>query len=195
MPPKPKSLEYRALVGISKSLQAEYHRENNLWKDSPFAWIKLRPSRSVGAIGEAMVAAWMVMHGFGVQRSPDSQADRIIEGKRVEIKFSTLWKNGAYCFQQIRDQNYDFMVMLGISPHDAHCWVIPKADLMTLRENGALTGQHTGHGAKETTWVQLRPDNTNPHFAPYGNGLDQTLKSISALTGFKSKPLSSQFDS
>lgn len=192
---KPKSLEYRALVGISQSLQAEYHRENTLWEDSPFAWIKLRPSRSIGAIGEAMVAAWMVMHGFDVQRSPDSQADRIIEGKRVEIKFSTLWKNGTYCFQQIRDQNYDFMVMLGISPHDAHCWVVPKVELRKLHQNGALAGQHTGHGAKETTWIRLPPDNTNQHFAPYGNGLDQALKSISVLTGFKSKPLSEQFDS
>lgn len=52
---------------------------------------------------------------------------RIIAGRRVEIKFSTLWESGLYTFQKIRDQNYEFVVCLRISPFDAHCWVISKS--------------------------------------------------------------------
>ena len=59
--------------------------------------------------------------GFDVAKSPDSQADRIIAGARAEIKTSTLWKNGVYMFQQLRDQNYAFVICLGISPLNAHC--------------------------------------------------------------------------
>ena len=46
----------------------------------------------------------------------------------MEIKFSTLWKSGVYKFQQIRDQEYDAMVLLGISPFSAACWIVPKAE-------------------------------------------------------------------
>jgi hypothetical protein len=45
----------------------------------------------------------------------------LINGHRVEIKFSTLWQEGIYNFQQIRDQNYEYAVCLGISPFEAHC--------------------------------------------------------------------------
>ena len=186
----PHCSEYDELVSISLALQSEHMRENAAWKDSPFAWIKLRPSRSIGAIGEKMLACWLTMHDFNVKRSPDSQADRIVEDKRVEIKFSTLWENGTYTFQQIRNQNYDFMVMLGISPHDAHCWVISKSELMDLHRKGFLPGQHTGRRAADTAWIKLSPSNDNPHFAPFGNDLNQALRSISRLTGFQATKIS-----
>ncbi len=66
--------------------------------------------------------------GLAVERSRDSEADRVIAGVRVEIKFSTLWRDrGGYTFQQLRDQNYEVAVFLGISPFDAHCWVVQGA--------------------------------------------------------------------
>jgi len=99
-----KDSEVMILVGISQALQLEYQSENREWEGSPFAWIKTRPSRQVGAIGERLVAGWLAARGFNVTRSSDSDADRVIEGKRVEIKFSTLWANGGYKFQQLRDQ-------------------------------------------------------------------------------------------
>ena len=36
----------------------------------------------------------------------------------------------GYKFQQLRDQNYEFAICLGISPFSAHCWVLPKAEIM-----------------------------------------------------------------
>ena len=49
-----------------------------------------------------------------------------------------LWQTGTYKFQQIRNQNYRFVVCLGISPHDAHCWIIPKNVLMELWAKGEI---------------------------------------------------------
>jgi hypothetical protein len=92
-----------------------------------------------------------------VTRSSDSQADRVIAGRRVEIKFSTLWESGIYKFQQFRDQNYEFAVCLGISPFDAHCWVISKA---VLRQYViGHTPQHTGRGGTDTFWFSCNPAN------------------------------------
>ena len=60
------------------------------WEGSPFKWILSIPSRSKGAVGEALVDGWCAAKGFDVVRTGDSEADREIEGHRVEIKFSTL---------------------------------------------------------------------------------------------------------
>ena len=58
--------EYQELVQISNMIYEEYKSENILWKGSPFEWIKHRPSRSIGAIGEKIISAWLAMHNFNV---------------------------------------------------------------------------------------------------------------------------------
>jgi len=191
--------EYRELVAISQALHREYQDENKQWEGSPFEWIKYRPSRSIGAIGEKIVSSWLALHDFNVGRSPDSEADRIVEGKRVEIKFSTQWKNGTYLFEQIRDQNYDFAIFLGVSPKDAHCWVVPKADIIKMwKVDHLLTPQHGGAQGNDTTWARLSPEASgapnDDHFRTYGNGLRTALKSVARLTGYSPKGLSEAFD-
>jgi hypothetical protein len=54
------------------------------------------------------VAGWCAAKGLDVTSSRNPEADRVIAGKRVEIKFSTLWESGVYKFQQIRDQDYEY---------------------------------------------------------------------------------------
>ena len=65
-----------ALASIAATLQAEYAGEEILWAGSPFAWIKTRPSRQVGTIGERLVAGWLAAKDFDVTKSPDSDAAR-----------------------------------------------------------------------------------------------------------------------
>jgi hypothetical protein len=145
--------EVLTLATIASTLKRDYVREggNDPWAGSPFAWIRTRPSRQVGKIGEQLVAGWCAAKGLDVTASGDSEADRVIAGRRVEIKFSTLWESGVYKFQQLRDQDYEFAVCLGISPFDAHCWVIPKA---ILRKHViGHTPQHTGKGGTDTFWL------------------------------------------
>lgn len=150
-----KDPEVLMLATIAGTLKGDYVREgpDDPWAGSPFAWIRTRPSRQVGKIGEQLVAGWCAAKGLDVTRSSNSEADRVIAGRRVEIKFSTLWESGVYKFQQLRDQDYEFAVCLGISPFDAHCWVISKA---VLRQHViGHTPQHTGKGGTDTFWLSF----------------------------------------
>jgi len=148
--------EVQLLAAIAGTLKADYIREGEAdpWAGSPFAWIRTLPSRQRGKIGEQLVAGWCAAKGFDVTASGDSEADRVIAGWRVEVKFSTLWASGVYKFQQIRDQNYDYVICLGLSPFDARCWVISKS---LLRDHViGHTPQHTGARGTDTFWLSFR---------------------------------------
>lgn len=182
--------EVQILAGISSSLESEYLADEEVWEGSPFAWIKSRPSRQVGKIGEQLVAGWLAARGFNVARSPDSQADRVVERKRVEIKMSTLWQSGGYKFQQLRDQNYDLALCLGLSPFNAHCWVIEKRTILKeWRETGNIQSQHGGAGGTDTAWLTVNPTAVPNWLAPFGGGLGDALAVLSGLTGFQPDPI------
>lgn len=178
--------DYQILAALSQTLKMEYSSDDDQWIGSPFAWIKTRPSRQIGAIGEKLIAGWLATRGFNVNRSGNTDADRIIENKRIEIKFSTLWKSGGYTFQQIRDQNYDLLICLGVSPFDAHCWVIPKADVMRLWiVEGKITGQHTGASGSDTAWLSFQIQSPPEWLSVYGGALSDAVAILSDETGFK----------
>lgn len=162
--------EVEILASLSLSMQADYVTpDDDPWLGSPFAWILSQPSRSKGAIGEKLISGWAATKGFDVVRTGDSDADRIIEGHRIEIKFSTLWKSGGFKFQQIREQDYEYCLCVGISPWDAHAWLLPKA---VLREYviGHM-GQHTGATGTDTAWLGFQANSPYGWMAPYGPSL------------------------
>jgi hypothetical protein len=159
------------LASIAATRKGDYVREgrDDPWAGSPFEWIRTRPSRQVGKIGEQLVAGWCAAKGLDVTSSWDAEADRVIAGRRVEIKFSTLWESGVYKFQQIRDQDYEFAVCLGVSPFDAHCQVISKA---VLRQYViGHTPQHTGKGSVDTFWLSFEAASLTAWLAPCGGHL------------------------
>lgn len=169
--------EVLALAAIAAALEPDYATPmDDPWSGSPFKWIKAQPSRTVGAIGESLVAGWSAAKGFDVVRSPNSQADRVIQGHRIEIKFSTLWKNGGYKFQQIRNQEYDFLFCLGVSPFDAHAWFIPK-DVLLTRVIGHM-GQHTGAAGADTAWLGFDVGHEYEWMKPYGGRLSDVRRLI-----------------
>lgn len=183
-PPRPSGQiadpEVRILAGCSATLEADYARDpDDPWIGSPFAWILHQPSRSRGAIGERLVAGWSATKGLDVVRSPDSQADRIVEGWRVEIKFSTLWKSGGFKFQQIREQNYEYCFCLGVSPFDANAWLLPKA---LLREHviGHM-GQHTGAAGTDTAWLGFQASSPYPWMSSHGGRLADVARIFAAI--------------
>lgn len=163
--------EVQCLARIATAIKRDYIHEDAAWADSPFAWIRTRPSRQIGKIGEQLVAGWCTSKGMSVVKCRDSEADLIIEGHRVEIKFSTLWETGYYVFQQFRDQNYEFAICLGISPLEAHCWVIPK--LVILQK---ATPQHTGKEGEETFWLHISAKDPPAWLSEYGGNLQQALE-------------------
>ena len=180
--------EVEILARISSTLEYDYTGADVEWQGSPFAWIRTRPSRQRGAIGENLVSGWLASRKFNVARSPDSNADRVIETQRVEIKFSTLWETGFYKFQQIRDQKYDMLICLGISPFDAHCWVLKKSEVLHhWKQTNEIPAQHGGAAGKDTAWLTINPRSPQDWLSQYGGSLRQGLNRISKLTGFRPK--------
>lgn len=173
--------DLRLLAAISATLQADYIKpDGDPWEGSPFAWIKTRPSRQVGSIGEQLVAGWCAAKGLDVVRSGDSDADRVIAGKRVEIKFSTLWEGGDYVFQQIRDQRYDVALLLGLSPFEASCWVVPKAILREQPFRAGLSHQHGGQAGTDTIWLRFKAASPLAWMAEFGGPLRSAYELLAA---------------
>jgi hypothetical protein len=167
--------DVRILASLSAAIAPDYKvADDDPWLGSPFEWILRVPSRTKGAIGEALVAGWAAAKGFDVTRSHSSDADRIINGQRVEIKLSTLWKNGGFKFQQIRDQNYDYALCIGISPFDAQAWLLPK-DVLREHVIGHM-GQHTGASGSDTSWIGFQVDKPYEWMAPYGDRLSDVYR-------------------
>jgi hypothetical protein len=168
--------DVQVLAGISAMLQPDYVNpaQEALWAGSPFAWVRTRPSRQVGKIGEQLVAGWCAAKGLDVTATGDSEADRVIMGRRAEIKFSTLWASGTYTFQQFRDQNYEIAICLGICPFNAHCWVITKATLYS--HVIGHTPQHGGSRGQDTFWIQVDPDAPPPWLAECGGRLSDAYR-------------------
>ena len=176
--------DVQLLAALAGTMKDDYLEDDAAWEGSPFARIKTRPSRQVGKIGEDLVAGWCAAKGLDVVKTGDSQADRIIEGVRTEIKFSTLWKAGGYKFQQLRDQNYEMAICLGISPFDAHCWVIPKPVIMEQwGKYGGLQSQHGGASGVDTAWLSVDLSCVPPWLSKCGGRLREAFVVLQQLTG------------
>lgn len=175
MHPQINDPDVQMLGSLASGLLSEYVSKGatDPWELSPSAWIKTRPSRQIGKIVEQLVAGWCAANGLDVVASRDSDADRVIAGRRVEIKGSTLWKSGVYKFQQIRDQNYEFAICLGISPLDARCWVISK-DVLRQHVIGHMP-QHMGKSGTDTFWLSLNAARPPEWLAPCGGRLADAL--------------------
>jgi len=176
--------DVQLLASLSATLSRDYAEDELAWLGSPFAWIKTRPSRQVGAIGEQLVAGWCAAKDLDVTKSSDPEADRIIEDHRVEIEFSTLWKNGSYKFQQLRDQHYQLAICLGLSPFDAHCWVLPKE--LILNSWGRMPGlasQHGGRAGSDTAWLSVYRNNVPEWLMPQGGTLRQGYQVLLSPVG------------
>ena len=181
----PKLIDHdvKTLAHYSHVIKDEYTDEDSqIWTGSPFAWIRTRSSRQRGSICEKLISGFLACKGFDVTRSPDAEADRLINGSRAEIKSSTLWKSGLYRFQQLRNQNYDFAICLGLSPYDAHCWVLPKKLILDRWREGEIGSQHGGAGGKDTAWLSITPGSEPQWLRPWGNRLSNATTLLIELT-------------
>lgn len=169
--------DVQILSALSLSLAPDYARAvDDPWIGSPFEWILKVPSRTKGAIGEALVAGWAATKGFDVVRSRNSDADRVINGHRIEIKMSSLWKSGGFKFQQIRDQEYDYCFCIGISPFDAQAWLLPKP-VLSEHVIGHM-GQHTGALGTDTAWLGFNHDKPYEWMKPFGPRLSDVARQL-----------------
>lgn len=172
--------EVHFLASLAGSLKGEFlgEKEVKLWQGSPFYWIKSRPSRQIGSIGEALVAGWSAARGFDVQKPTNSGHDRRIGGRKIEIKFSTLWTNDEiFRFQQLRDQDYEYAFLLGLSPFDAQAWFVPKEELSYNRPP-ELVHQHGGASGRDTRWLSFSAASPPHWLEPFGGTLSRVRNLI-----------------
>lgn len=169
--------DVQLLAAISGGLESDYvvPAENDPWTGSPFAWIRNRPSRQKGKIGEQLVAGISAAKELDVIASGDSQADRVIAGKRIEIKTSMLWEGGEYVFQQFRDQNYEYAFCLGISPYTASAWVIPKSTIFQH-----AIPQHAGKAGSDTFWLRIEAASPPSWMSSWGGTLGKAIEVLRA---------------
>jgi hypothetical protein len=150
------------------------------WSASPFAWLLDLPSGTRGAVGRRLIEEWINSMGVPVhQETANNQRYVVVNGHRVQVKMSTLWNNGTYRFQQIRDQDYEYVLCLGLSPDDVHAWFIPKNELFVHLRGTA--GQHTGAGARETFWLTTSPSGSEGWLDDHGNQLSTVRETIMSL--------------
>jgi len=162
-------------VHVTNAVSKEYAANMEVWSGSPFAWILTLPSRAKGAAAEKIVDGWLTANGFEVRRSGQTGCDRTVNGMKLEIKFSTLWKSGGYVFQQLRDQDYVSVFCLGISPARVHAWIIPKAIAWKH-----ATPQHGGSLGKDTRWFGFQADSPPEWMSEYGGSLADVLAVLKA---------------
>ncbi|WP_156890699.1 hypothetical protein [Meiothermus rufus] len=166
----------QAFLEINDNLKRKFETSSDMWSGSPFAWIRSKPSRQVGKIGERLVEQWLTVKGFSVRPSMNSSFDRFVGNVKLEIKFSTLWEGGFYKFQQLRNQDYDAVFCLGVSPHEVHGWVIPKSIAWEKSD-----GQHKGKEALDTKWLTVYPDKVEDWLRPYGGNLYEVETALRKL--------------
>lgn len=170
--------DYEVMTSASAKLLGNI-AQNDGWSGSPFEWIRGVPSATKGRVGKALITEWARAVGLFIEGAPDGKGDRWINGHLVQIKMSTLWDAGFYKFQQIRDQDYAYCLCLGISPFEVHAWLLPK-NLIKEHVIGRM-GQHTGSGASETSWLEVRPGAVHEWMRPYGDTLESVRSTLERI--------------
>lgn len=162
-------LDFEFATDIFAGLERRFAPGDDLrirWEDSPFQWLQPLPPSTKGKMGRQFVEQWLTNRSFNVRPSPRSKSNYVLNGYRIAIKYSALWEGGTFKFQQIKDQDYDICVCLGVKPFAVHAWVVPKRVLL---ENA--DGQHTGRRAVETKWVGFDPRHVPDWLREWGGTL------------------------
>lgn len=150
--------EFVVFATTANYLREDLEEASDMWNKSPFEWVLKLPPRKKGKLGGKLVSSWLTSKGLEVGTIKDSSETIVINGYKIAIKFSTLWTNGFYTFQQIRSSGYDYVICLGLSPFNVHCWVFDKKYAIEHSKK-----QHKG-GAKSEYWMPINP-NAIPEWA------------------------------
>lgn len=178
---------YEALLQANGDAQVRMGKAEaeDPWAGSPFEWMMRLPSRSRGRAGELIVESWLEGLGFDVRLPINTGHDRLVARRKVEIKFSTLWASGEYVFQQLRDQDYELILLLGVSPTIAHCWIVPKS-----KAYEHATPQHGGIAGRDTRWLRLAASAPPSWMAEYGGNLENSVSVLASTLGSNSGKVS-----
>jgi site-specific DNA-methyltransferase (adenine-specific) len=122
--------EFLHLAAAASFMQEDLEQQNELWKESPFAWLLEFSDRQKDRLGCRLAAAWLESQGQQVEELSNSSSDLLVNGHRIAVRFSTLTAYGKYRFEYIHGQEVDHVLCLGISPAQAHVWVFSQEEAL-----------------------------------------------------------------
>jgi hypothetical protein len=166
---------------MSRAL-SDAHSQVRDWSGSDFNWMLTLSTGARGAVGRQLVEAWVGSLGIPTGRVSENNAHYVLAWDlRIQVKTSTMWESGHFRFQQIRDQNFDLLLCLGLQPDDVSVWLFPKD--VVLEHLSGVGGQHTGASARETYWMNLAPGANNSWVDEYGDQFSTAKDFLSDLSG------------
>ena len=128
------------------------------YRNSAFLPIKQLSSKAKGAICETIVEEYFSKKNYKVTKASNSDHDRIIDGKKVEIKSSFMWINKKtgqgthFRWQQIRtNQDYDIVCFVAFYPDRVEFWGATKEQSRKFLEVQDTDGNwiYNQHGGKK----------------------------------------------
>jgi len=165
-------LDFQMLASLAMYIRNDIEELNEIWESSPFSWVTQLPAAKKGKLGRNLISSWCTAKNLAVSHPNDNKANLIINGYRIATKFSTLWSEGSYKFQQIRDEGYDYLICLGISPSEVHCWIFNREYIVAKAKP-----QHKG----ADFFLTINPNNP-PGWACIGGGrLDKVYQILKNL--------------
>lgn len=164
--------ELAVLTACGKVIEQEFASklENPDWAGSPFDWIRRHSRIVVGSVGVRLFCAWCNTHGVLTNDPDNTKSSKKVGKVPVEIKFATLGTNGKFTFNQIRTTGYEELILFGVTPFEAYCWVLPRWQAVTLAKK-----QH----GPETFMMSVNPE--APTLQMFGGPLSAALPRLRKL--------------
>lgn len=125
------------------------------WEQSPFFKLKLMKAKQAGARYERIASSIMENLGYTVEKALSTDHDRIINGRKIEIKGSMLTKGSEdkYSFLQIRpEQDYDAILFMAIDFNTITLYELDKVEIQERIDRGILKKQHGGNKGNSGTF-------------------------------------------
>ncbi len=159
---------------VSTAIVETLEAKPDPWRGSPFAPLRRLTSVQKSKVARAILGQWFASVGVTVTvKTIVGNATLILpENQLAVVKLSTRWEEGMYHFQQLKDWDYQQALLFGLSPQQAHLWIVPREEIMTrsVPQHGIDSRMLTVSPADPPAWLRQ-----------YGGTLDQAA-SILAQT-------------
>jgi hypothetical protein len=145
--------------------------QNSVWVGSIFEHHKGLSSKAKGSWGERL--ACDILEGLGANvprrkngknKKPQGSGtdfDIYVDNKKIEVKTSFAWDEteDSFTWQQIRDQEYEYILFVGVNPNECKAWFATKNDLIKNIFGRNEYRQHAGKdGEQDLYWIQTKGD-------------------------------------
>ncbi len=156
---------------VSTSIMETLEAKPDPWRGSPFAPLRALKPVQKSKVARTTLAKWFASAGIPVTvKTIASNATLILpENQLAVVKLSMRWEEGSYRFQQLKDWDYQLAILLGLSPQQAHLWIVPREEVVTRS-----VPQHGG----DSRMLTVSPSDPPTWLRQYGGTLDQAASIV-----------------